>query len=302
MSGTTTHYFSHDADARHDPKIVCMMNIFGVEGYGIYWCIVEILREEDNFKYKINNKYWAEGLAGECKTTPDIIRKFIDTCVEIELFQRDDKYFWSDSLRKRMGKMTEIIENNRKAAKIRWNKYSKGKKESDKDNEIIIEEEEKEPEIKQIKTKYVPGKILFSLKRGKFVGIKEEDYIRWEKEYPFLDVRGIISNMEDYWIDHKDKAREKRDTWRTVISNRLYYQAKHFEGDKSQDWSNHKEEQEIKEQAEYEKRETRKIIEANKTDSTGVDPNISSIIKETISNLKGGNYMRIMEQEYKEGN
>lgn len=282
MSSTTTHYFSHDADARHDPKIVCMMNIFGVEGYGIYWCIIEILREEDDFKYKINNKYWAEGLAGQCKTTSKKIKEFVKTCIEIELLQTDgEKYIWSDSLIKRMGKMVEIIENNKRAAKIRWKKYSK-KKGSVKHEEV---KEEKEEESKG--NNYVPGKILFSLKRGKFVGIKEEDYQRWEKEYPFLDVRGIISNMEDYWIDHKEKAKAKGDTWRTVISNRLYYQAKSFEGDKSSDYI--KESKEIREQADYEREQTKKKLEQIRNDNGNSisDPDaISGLIKDTLSGLK----------------
>ncbi|MCL1633015.1 DUF4373 domain-containing protein [Sporolactobacillus sp. CPB3-1] len=43
-------YFIHDSNARYDPKILAMRAVFGMEGYGRYWCLIEILRDEDGYK------------------------------------------------------------------------------------------------------------------------------------------------------------------------------------------------------------------------------------------------------------
>ncbi len=284
MSGVTTHYFSHDADARHDPKIVCMMNVFGMEGYGIYWCVVEILREEDKFRYKIDNKYWAEGLAGECKVTKEKMVKFIDFCVEIDLLQRNEKYFWSESLNRRMGRMVMITESNKRAVNIRWKRHR------EKQEAEVVDEIKEFKELTGSKEKevpYNPAKILLSFRQGKFVGITEMDIVIWQKQYPFLDIQEEIFQMEQYWIDNKEKAKEKKDTWRTVINNRFYYKSKSFEGDKSVDYTKRKELDDEKEQAEYSKQMTQKRILEIRKEKKEINPNISGLIQDTLDVLKG---------------
>jgi hypothetical protein len=41
------YYFSHDTNARNDPKIAAMRQSYGVEGYGLYWIVVEMLAERN---------------------------------------------------------------------------------------------------------------------------------------------------------------------------------------------------------------------------------------------------------------
>ena len=43
------YYFPHDSNARHDPKIVAMTAVYGMAGYGYYWAIIEILREQKDY-------------------------------------------------------------------------------------------------------------------------------------------------------------------------------------------------------------------------------------------------------------
>lgn len=44
------YYFSHDANAQEDPKCVLLIEQLGMEGYGIYWGLVERLRQEKEYK------------------------------------------------------------------------------------------------------------------------------------------------------------------------------------------------------------------------------------------------------------
>lgn len=48
--GKDSYYFSHDSNARNDIKIIRLRRALGMEGYGIYFALVEILREQEGFK------------------------------------------------------------------------------------------------------------------------------------------------------------------------------------------------------------------------------------------------------------
>lgn len=40
-------YFSHDYNARSDPKLRKLLMKEGIEGIGVYWCIIEMLYEQE---------------------------------------------------------------------------------------------------------------------------------------------------------------------------------------------------------------------------------------------------------------
>ena len=42
-------YFSHDGNARNDDKMIAVRMKYGMEGYGIYFAIIERLRESCNY-------------------------------------------------------------------------------------------------------------------------------------------------------------------------------------------------------------------------------------------------------------
>ena len=44
------YYFSHDANAQDDPKCMVLIDQLGMEGYGIFWALIEKLRNESNYK------------------------------------------------------------------------------------------------------------------------------------------------------------------------------------------------------------------------------------------------------------
>jgi len=43
------YYFSHDSNAKDDPKCVLLIEQLGLEGYGIYWILIEILRDQPGY-------------------------------------------------------------------------------------------------------------------------------------------------------------------------------------------------------------------------------------------------------------
>ena len=119
------YYFSHDANARHGPKILAMRSEYGISGYGVYWIVVEMLREQENYKLPLKKYIWnAIAMQVQCKDyANDDAKCFVESCInDYELFESDGEFFWSNSLLKRMDKKKDVSEKRREAAKARWSK------------------------------------------------------------------------------------------------------------------------------------------------------------------------------------
>src|SRR5690625_502978 len=97
------YYFSHDSNARQDPKILEMMSVYDTEGYGWYRILVEMMREQSDYTLNMQGKYTYNALAMQMHCTSDACKQFVDDCInEFGLFDSDGKYFWSNSLLRRM--------------------------------------------------------------------------------------------------------------------------------------------------------------------------------------------------------
>ena len=114
------YYFTHDANARHDPKIKSLINRYGIEGYGRFWVVIEMLREATRYKLE-DKKYIWEALAEQMKCEVKEGKQFVKDCVsEFELLEEDKGFFYSASLLERMLKLDDIKEKRRQAALKSW--------------------------------------------------------------------------------------------------------------------------------------------------------------------------------------
>ena len=109
------YYFSHDSNAKDDPKILQLRMEMGWEGYGLFWALIELLRNESDHRMRTHYK----SIAFALQTHEDSIKKLIN---DFNLFEIEDDYFWSESLLKRMELKEERSEKARESAKKRWNK------------------------------------------------------------------------------------------------------------------------------------------------------------------------------------
>ena len=117
------YYFSHDSNARHDPKITAMRGVYGSEGYGWYWMLIEMMRESEGYKLDMHSKYAFNAFALQLHGDSNRIEEFINDCInEFNLFDADETHFWSASLLRRMEIREQKSEARRKAAKARWDK------------------------------------------------------------------------------------------------------------------------------------------------------------------------------------
>lgn len=116
-----TPFFSHDMNARHDPKMTAMRGVYGVQGYGIFWILVEMMGEADGYKLSMKGKYDFDSYAMQANSERNTVVTFVNDCInEFELFQSDGYYFWSPSLLRRMEYRDQKSEKARESVSKRW--------------------------------------------------------------------------------------------------------------------------------------------------------------------------------------
>ena len=108
------YYFPHDSNARQDVKILKLRIKHGWAGYGLYWGIIEALRDQDNYAFEADQPELIS-LAVGCSV--DEITPIIDTCLEVGLLKKEDGYIFSPSLKRRMERVDDIREKRRLAGK-----------------------------------------------------------------------------------------------------------------------------------------------------------------------------------------
>lgn len=112
-------YFSHDSNARNDVKIIKLRRQLGMEGYGIYWALIEMLRDAPGNKLPIES-IDDIGFSINCskEKVEAVIRGY-------DLFLIEDETFFSDRLIRSMNQYKELKSARSKAGKIgmekRWN-------------------------------------------------------------------------------------------------------------------------------------------------------------------------------------
>lgn len=116
-------YFSHDSNARNSDKLMKVRMKLGAEGYGIFFMLIERLREEEGYKSTIDY----DTLAFDLRVDAEKVKQVVE---DYDLFKitEDGKYFYSDSFNERMEMMDVRAQQRKskakKAAEARWNKQS----------------------------------------------------------------------------------------------------------------------------------------------------------------------------------
>ncbi len=118
------YFFHHDANARNDPRILLIRAKHGAAGYGAFFMIVEMLREEESLKLEVNEDL-IPMIALGIGAPIEFVQKVVDDCVERKLFTRDT-HLYSLSLIRRLAVLAEKRGQKSTAgkagAKKRWKK------------------------------------------------------------------------------------------------------------------------------------------------------------------------------------
>lgn len=175
-----SYYFSHDYNARNDRKLIKVRMQFGWEGYGLFWAVVEVLREQCDYRIDVSD---INGLAFEFKHDEKEFNDFIAFCLsdDVKLFETDGEYIWSDSLIRRMNHKETIRQlksaGGKKGMANRW---------GDK------------------KVKYAD-----------FVNMREKDYQKLVADHGEKDTKRMIEILDNY---KGSKGKVYKDDYRAILS------------------------------------------------------------------------------------
>lgn len=201
-------YFSHDLNARNDRKMVRLMMAHGMEGVGVYWCIVEMLYEEQGRLMRSECERIAFELRVQCNIVESVIADF-------GLFESDANAFWSASVDRRIQAQINVREGAKKAAATRWEKY-KNQVVTD-ENATAMQTHSERNANKEKKSKVKESKINIEsaqTKDGFWEEIKRVGVLIYPQE--------MLQSFFNYWSEANPKGRMRFQLERTFeIPNRL---------------------------------------------------------------------------------
>lgn len=191
------YYFSHDSNARNDKKILDMLSVYGAEGYGWYWMLVEMMRDATDYKLDMQSKYSFNAFAMQLHADSTKIKEFITDCInEFGLFESDGAFFWSNSLLRRMEKKKKVSESRSNAANKRWSNANASKNDADAMQNDAKESKEKESKGKEIESSTTTDDELGKIEKAyseihQCFGIKPKE---WPLVNSFLN-KGVSSDL-----------------------------------------------------------------------------------------------------------
>lgn len=117
----STNYFSHDSNARNDEKLVRLRMKQGAAGYGVYFMILERLREEADYMSVKDYNMIAFDLRVDAAIVKSVVEDF-----GLFTFTDDGKCFYSESFTRRMDIKDTLRRQRSEGGKIgmknRWKK------------------------------------------------------------------------------------------------------------------------------------------------------------------------------------
>jgi NADH:ubiquinone oxidoreductase subunit E len=202
-----SYYFSHDYNARNDFKCLFLRQQLGMEGYGIYWFIVESLAESGGFlPLKI-----IPVLAMQMQTSEIKVSAVIN---EYDLFQVHENQFFSVRLNKHLETRKSLSDAGKKGAENRWvNRVAIG----DGISTPNAKERKEKKERKESKVLYPTLDLIKEYFKQN--GYSEESAIKAFNYYSVADwkdsngnqVKNWKQKMHSVWFKDENKHIEKKD-------------------------------------------------------------------------------------------
>lgn len=238
-------YFSHDYNARNDLRIVKLQTKHGLAGIGAYWCIIEMLYCEGGYLFLKD----IDSIAFDLRTDRAMIESVIN---DFELFNSNDKKFWSESALTRLKLRIEKSKKASKSAKSRWNKVdanaeqmqSEGKKETPEKPEtkppetpkpkyVYNEFYDNELKISNNDSKYLKfiswlfGENIYKRPLRKVLAMQEQ--VSWKQFNGVIElqnktqvpIREMLEEMENWLMGKPRKNKTVLGTLRTFVNNKV---------------------------------------------------------------------------------
>lgn len=194
-------YFSHDSNARNDPKMIKARRMGGLEIVGMYWCVVEMLREAENHELSIDS---IEDICFDLRLDASKFEILFIT----GLLTQNESVFYSNSLKNRMKRREDIVQKRKDAGQLGGKRKASAKQVLSNTPPIKGKESKvKESKVKEINIPHI------------------EDFVNYAVENkPDVDVEAVRLKYkaweESEWKDGKDQPIKN---WKTKLLNTLPY-------------------------------------------------------------------------------
>jgi len=195
------YYFPHDSNAQHDEKILKLRVKYNWAGYGLYWAIVEKLREATN--YRLDSNDIACLSLGVSHPIDDLIA-FLNDCYKWKLLSKDNGWFWSESLCNRMEEIDkrrqQLSDAGKRGNMVRWKGNRKAIAKQSQGNRSKV----KESKVKESKEEDTTTSTFVDL---------------WNNNLPIFKITKLSSKRTDHL-----QARLKEDTFKsnfTIIIEKI---------------------------------------------------------------------------------
>jgi hypothetical protein len=175
------YYFPHFCNARHDRKIRRLRKELGVEGYGIYFMLLETLRDQQDLMYPLED---LDLLAEEFGVSEAKIQV---TVSKYDLFEIDESQkFFSPKMLVYLEPYFRMKEQRREAGL-----KSAAKRQLNDRSTTVEQRKEKESKVNEIKEK--ESKVSFSVQLLQYVVELGDEY----------------DNFYSYWTEKDKKGKER---------------------------------------------------------------------------------------------
>lgn len=182
--GKDALYFSHDSNARNDEKILSLLMKHKWEGYGLYWAIIEKLRESTSYKLTTDFNL----IAYDLRTSNELVKSIV-TGFGLFSIDETEKKFWSNRLLRTMEIKELRSDNARKAAYKKWDDANAMRTQCERNADAMQGKERKGKEGKVSKGKEVKER---KEKKGTvFVPPKIEDVVLYFADNGYTEQSAI---------------------------------------------------------------------------------------------------------------
>ncbi len=214
------YWFSHDSNARNDEKTVELRMELGWAGYGIYWALIEMLRDAPKYRLKPDCNRIAFALSTEVEMVDSVINKF-------DLFIFKDDYFFSSSLTARMKGMDKMREKRSKAGRIGGIASAEAKRKQSSSNRQAPVNEIQPSKVKDSKVKdsnpqaIELANLLFDTVKKTYPKTKKPNLEKWADDMDKImrldnwssdDIKKVLAWLpkSDFWAPNIRSAEKLR--------------------------------------------------------------------------------------------
>jgi len=81
-------WFQHQSNARHNLKFQPILEEFGLEGYGMYWILCELVAEQSQNYLITSQKKWKQSLIRTSGVDPSLLDRMLDAFADVNLISK----------------------------------------------------------------------------------------------------------------------------------------------------------------------------------------------------------------------